>query len=281
MRQIALVGTAETGVDAPFNDPDYEIWGVSARAPYVTRATRWFELHRLDGEPREWVDNWRKVIKIFSHDCELIMFYPEDLGPKVTQYPIDRITARFGTYFMTSTFSWMIALAIDEMCPLDGKWEPGEIAIFGVDMEYGTEYRQQRVGLRHFIDLARVLGITITRLASGGLSYEPIPYPLWQDDPLINKLDQRTRANQQKLENMNVGIGSTRAMLAQNRAILDELGLMERCRWKDGRKLKERKLELEQEFDALMQVSSETSKSIVSMEGALEEQRWLRDYLSP
>lgn len=278
MRQIALVGTAESGVDAPFNDPEYEIWGVSARAPYVTRADRWFELHRLDGEPREWVDNWRNIIKVFSHDLELFMFYPEpDLGPKVTQYPIDRITHRFGTYFMTSTFAWMIALAIDEMCPLDEKWEPGEIAIFGVDMEYGTEYRQQRVGFRHFIDLARILGITVTRLASGGLSYEPIPYPLWQDDPLINKLDQRTRGNQEKLGNMDAGINSTHMMIAQNRGVFDELDLFE----KDGYSIEERRAELEEEYKALMRTSSETSKSIVSMEGALEEQKWLRDYLSP
>ena len=142
MRRIALVGTTNSGAQAPFDDQSFDIWGVSARAVYVTRADRWFELHRLDGEPKEWADNWRKTVKKFSHDVELMMFYPEpDLGPKVVTYPAERITARFGTYFMTSTFSWMMALAIDEMCPVSKKWKPGEIALYGVEMEYGTEYR--------------------------------------------------------------------------------------------------------------------------------------------
>jgi len=278
MRRIALVGTTNSGEDAPYADPSFEIWGVSARAAYVTRATRWFELHRLEGEPREWADNWRKTIRTFSHDVELMMFYPEpNLGPKVTRYPAERITSRFGTYFMTSTFSWMMALAIDEMCPKDGKWEPGEIAIFGVDMEYATEYREQRAGLRHFIDLARVMGIQVTVLANGGQAYEPVPYPLWQDDPLISKLNLRIERTKQKLANLDVGIQNTRTLISQNKAILAEMELSQQ----EGYSLEARKVELEEELHDFLEASAGTSKEIVQREGAYEEQQWLRDYLTP
>jgi hypothetical protein len=278
MRRVALVGTSNSGEDAPFADPSYEIWGVSARAQYVTRADRWFELHRIEGEPRQWANNWRETVKTFSQDCELIMFYPEpELGPKVTTYPTERITARFGTYFMTSTFSWMMALAIDEMCPLNETWKPGEIALFGVDMEFGTEYREQRVGLRHFIDLARVLGIAVIRLANGGLSYEPIPYPFWQDDPLISKLDMRTERNQQNLANLDVGIRNTHIMIAENNAISAEIDRFQQ----EGYSIEGRQAELDKELKALTDTSRETSKEIVRREGILEEQKWLRDYLSP
>lgn len=278
MRRIALIGTAESGVDAPFADPDYEIWGVSARLEYVTRATRWFELHRLDGEPRAFADGWRKTVKEFSHDVELVMFYPEpDLGPKVTQYPTERITSRFGTFFMQSTFSWMMALAIDEMCPLGEKWEPGEIALFGVDMEYDTEYQEQRAGLRHFIDLARVLGITITRLADGGLSYEPVPYPFWQDDPLMSKLAKRAESNRQKLANLDVGIKNTHMMIAENNAVSAEIDRSQ----EEGYDFKARQAELDTELAALNSTARETSIEIVTLEGAREEQRWFKDYLSP
>lgn len=278
MRRIALVGTANSGADAPFEDISYEIWGVGCRAPYVTRATRWFELHRLEGEPRKWTDEWREHVKVFSHDCELLMLYPEfDLGPKVTAYPAARITERFGTYFMTSSFSWMIALAIDEMCPQGGEWGFGEIALFGIDMEHGTEYREQRTGLRHFIDLARVMGITITRLANGGLSYEPVPYPLWQDDPLISKLKQRTDLNSQKLANMDVGIKNIQAMMIQNNAASAEIDLSQ----KEGYSVEDRRAELDKELEELSRTSSATSKDILKREGALEEQFWLKDYLAP
>ncbi len=256
----------------------YEIWGVSARAPYVTRANRWFEIHRLDGEPRNWANGWRETVKKFSHDVELMMFYPEpDLGPKVTRYPVERISARFGTYFMTSTFSWMMALAIDEMCPVGEEWSLGEISLFGVEMEHGTEYREQRAGLRHFMDLARTLGITVVVIANGGLAYEPVPYPLWQDDPMINKLDTRIKWSQEKLANLDVGIKNTRMMMAQNRALLAEFDL---SRVK-GYSRKKRREEIEEELEALRGVSSGTSKEMVQLEGAYEEQQWFRDYLSP
>jgi len=69
-------------------------------------------------------------------------------------------------------------------------------------------------------------------------------------------------------------------MMAENQAISGELKLMKQPRWKDGRTLEKRKLELEQEFDALMQTSAGTSKEIVQLEGAHEEQQWMRDYLN-
>ncbi len=277
MRRIALVGTADTGDQAPYDDSSFEIWGVSARAHYVTRATRWFELHRLSGEPQDWADNWRKTVKTFSHDVELMMLYPEpDLGPRVTTYPAERIAARFGTYFMSSTFSWMIALAIDEMCPKGEEWNPGEIALFGVDMEHGTEYREQRAGAHHFINLARVMGITVTLIVSGGLAYEPVPYPMWQDDPLTNKLNLRTKRSRERLANLDVGIKNTRMMIAQNNALLMEFDLAQQ----KGYSIEKRREEIEDELQDLIKTSSGTSKEIVQIEGAHEEQQWMRDYLS-
>ena len=292
MRRIALVGTTGSGADAPYDDLNYEIWGCSSRMKYVTRATRWFELHRFGAESKAWADGWRKLLKMFTGDLELMMFYPEpDLGPKVTQYPTERITSRFGTYFMQSSFSWMMALAIDEMCPQGEEWEPGEIALFGVEMEYETEYQQQRAGLRHFIDLAKVMGITVTRLTDSGISYEPVPYPFWQDDPLMAKLEKRTKANSEKLTNLDAGIKNTRTMIAENNAIDNELGrfihpLIHKFPESEERtaalvKVAARQQGLENELKELYRVSKETSIEIVTLEGAREEMRWFKDYLSP
>jgi hypothetical protein len=278
MRRIALVGTASSGAHAPYHDESWEIWGVSARAPYVTRANRWFELHRLAGEPGEWAKIWRETIKTFSSEVDLYMFYPEpDLGPHIVEYPHERITARFGTYFMTSTFSWMMALAIDELRPADGEPVDGEIAVFGVDMEYGTEYAQQRSGFRHYMDLARAMGIPITRLASSGLSYEPVPYPMWQDDPLLNKLDARQTDSRNKLLAFDEAISKTRTMIAQTGALIAEIRQSD----KDGYDKAARLAALEKEHASLMETSALLSKDIVHFTAAEEEQQWLRDYLAP
>lgn len=247
------------------------------RAACVTRADKWFELHRLDGEPQLWAQKWRESMRKFTHDIpEVLMFYPEyDLAPNVQAYPHERIAARFGSFFMTSTFSWMMALAIDELRPVGGDPIDGEIAIFGVEMEYETEYREQRTGLRHFIDVAKVLGIKVSLLASGGLAYEPVPYPFWQDDPLLSKLDLRTQNTQAKITAFDESIRNTRTMIAQNAASLAEIELSK----KKGYRRAERTKALEAETAELVQMSSQLSKDIVMAEAANEEQRWLGDYL--
>ena len=278
MRKIALIGTGASGVEGPYDDESYEIWGVASRFPYVTRADRWFELHRMNGETQAWQDNWRKAMHNsgLGREVELLMFYPEpELGPKVAAYPYQRITARFGTYFMTSSFSWMLALAIDELRPKGGEPVPGELGIWGVDMEYGTEYRQQRAGFRHFVDLARVMGVAISRFADSGLSFEPVPYPLWQDDPLINKLEKRNRETIDKMKNFEETLLHTRSMIAQNEMAI---GVLSKPLVKKERLA--RIASLEKELKGLLTTSAQISHDIVAHTAIESEQRWFRDYLS-
>lgn len=283
MRRIALVGTASSGVGAPFDDPSFEIWGVSMRAPYVTRANRWFELHRLDGEPPEWAASWRETLKGFSSDIgEVLMFWPEyKLAPKVIAYPYNKIAERFGTYFMTSSFSWMMALAIDEMRPLDNNGHPqsfhngDEISIFGVDMEAGTEYRQQRSGFRHYIDLARALGIIVTRDVAGGLVFEPSPYPFIQDDPILCKLERRNGEIKGGLARLLKSRDATRTLIAQNTAILEELTMFETS----GYDIAKRRDAVNKEKESLLDQLSQLSINISAHEAVDMEQAWFLDYL--
>lgn len=279
-RKIWLIGTASSGADAPYDDPSWEIWGVSARASYVTRATRWFELHRLEGEPRDWADRWRETMKTFTADVELLMFYPEyDLGPNVKPYPYDWIVGRFGTYFMTSTFAWMMALAIDELRPPSRPSVPGRIGFSGVDMEYGTEYREQRAGFHHFIDMCRILRIPVTRLADSGLSFEPVPYPLWQDDPLLAKLTKRRDETARQLEEYNNSQRLTQQMIAQNRILEQELRQIQTNG--KGYDVAARLAALEKENVNLTQTSQKLSADIVALNGRWDEQNWLKSYLTP
>ena len=184
-RKICLVGTASSRDAAPVDDESWEIWGLAARGN-LKRATRWIEAHRLAGEPQAWANEWRRIISTFADETEVLMFYPEPLGKKVRLFPVEEIQHRFGSYFMTSTFAWAMALAIHEMAPPGQRAVPGDtIMICGVDMEYGTEYREQRVGFRHMIQVASHFGIAIERIVDSGLSFEPVPYPFWQDDPVL------------------------------------------------------------------------------------------------
>ena len=282
MRKIALVGTSPTGESAPYHDESWEIWGVSQRAKYVTRASRWFELHRLDGEPAHFQKEWRESMRAFLNNktaksIPLYMMYPETgLTESVIQYPADAMIARFGTYFMTSSFAWMMAMAIDEIRPLAGHKVNGEIAIYGVEMEYGTEYRRQRVGFRHFIDLARVLDIPITRLAEGGLAYEPIPYPMWQDDPLLCKSMARHEDASKQLKELDDTIYHTRQGISATEGALNELELQDKPDYDKG----QRTAALEKQLSSLLDSSAQTSKGIVQWQAIKGEHDWLQDYLS-
>lgn len=281
-----MVGTAGSRVGAPCENPDIEIWGVSSRGN-LSRADRWFELHRIDGtfDGAGEADAWRAEIKKFCADIPaLYMLYPEpDLAANVVAYPHDRITARFGTYLMTSTFAWMMALAIDEMAPIDPDGtrhfaKPGsKISIYGVDMEYGSEYSQQRQAFRSFIKIAEQLGIEVMRVVSGGLIYEPVPYPMWQDDPLLTKLTRRNNEAREKLATFDKSLRMTRTMIAQHNTLLDHIAQTHQPGYDEAQRLRE----LERELDGLMNTSAQLSQDIVHWQGVCEEQEWLRGYLSP
>jgi hypothetical protein len=285
-RKICLVGTASSRDAAPVDDPSWEIWGLAARGN-LKRATRWIEAHRLDGEPQAWANGWRKIMRTFADDTDLYMFYPEPLGKKVKQFPVDELAARFGTYFMTSSFAWAMAMAINEMAPIGKKAVAGDtIMICGVDMEYGTEYREQRVGFRHMMQVAKHFGIQIERIVDSGLSYEPIPYPMWQDDPVLNKSKLRLRQTVAQMEEWEGSLKNTRMLLDQ-----DEFGLMmlDEIEGKLGdmppAALKEwvikKRAELSEEKVGLLKRSDRLSRQILQAEGAKGEQEWLHDYLQP
>lgn len=279
-RKIALVGTTDSGKLAPLDDDTWEIWGVGGRREWMTRANRWYEVHRLAGESEKWVENWQEQARSFDGKTDIFMHYPESgFGERVFAYPVDRIMARFGTYFMTSSFSWMMAAAIDELCPEGGDSVPGEIAIYGIDMEAGAEYLQQRAGLHHFIDLARVMGIRITRLASSGISCEPIPYPMWQDDPLLNKLDKRQVEARDKLVSYDEAKTRTMMMIAQNEAAIAVLNkyAVPVALPAESRKEIER---LEKETAALNSTLRTLEDDLILWSGVESEQQWLRDYLA-
>jgi hypothetical protein len=285
-RKIAIIGTAGSGIAAPYDDPSWEIWGVAGRNAFVTRADRWFELHRLDGEHPDFRDHWRGRIPTVMEDVAVLyMIWPEeDLAPgKVKRFPVEPLIERFGTFFMTSSFAWMFAMAIDEICPIvDGRVtlaEPGtEIFLCGVDMEYDTEYRCQRAGARHFMELSKTLGIKVTRVADGGLAMEPVPYPMWQDDPLLNKAEARAAEVRKDLDARSKTLRSMHEVVANIRGALGELKLQYE---QPDYNRDARADTLELQLDANLKSIEELSKDVTTLEGHSEELGWLLDYLKP
>jgi len=177
-KKVAIVGFAGTRDEAPFNDPDYEIWTVNNLHNFVPRQDRIFQIHQrwewnpAPGEPKHHGVDTNKHVQ-FLQTCGIPVYtvehYPDI--PTSIRYPLEEMIEEFGiprtghdqtkdAYF-TNTVSFMIALAIYE------KFET--IEIYGVDMAVGTEYDSQRPSCEYYIGIAKGRGIEVKLPASADL----------------------------------------------------------------------------------------------------------------
>jgi hypothetical protein len=165
-KRVAIVGCSDSKKEAPFDDTEWEIWGVNNLYPMISRADRWFEIHSIThdgkqflrrGEPLfrgQKVDEYLKGLGDWAkkQNCRVYMQQKWDVVPTSEVYPVNEIIAKFGDYF-TNSISWMIALAISEGFE--------EIAIYGVDMAVDTEYHHQRPSCEYIMGVAAGLGIKV------------------------------------------------------------------------------------------------------------------------
>jgi hypothetical protein len=148
--KVAIVGAAPaTRAQVPWDDESWEIWGLSDQYPWMKRWDRWFELHNLqryrekDPSYVEWLGKQTKPLCVQEVTDEL---------PNATRFPIEDFTKRFGSY-VTNSISYMIGFALMQGAK--------QIALYGVEMAYGSEYAYQRPNVELFIGLARGAGVNV------------------------------------------------------------------------------------------------------------------------
>ena len=140
--KIGILGSASSFHQAPFLDPSWELWACNVGPlPDGARWDRWFDLHddaSIDTYPghREFLTSQTKPVY------------------RRQNYPIAAMTAKYGTWFFTSSIAYMLAMALEE--------GPEEIGLWGVDMADATEYSSQKNGCRFFLQLALMRGIKVT-----------------------------------------------------------------------------------------------------------------------
>lgn len=209
-KKICIYGTTPSRSLGPWNDPSWDHWTIGPGGSDEPRMpwNRIFELHGPTTWPRAFRHHVHelekscnaiptefmahiKALKVLtesnSHALPIAFDGYLDLlkgtkKPKVvyTQKPLEgceanvvldleKLHERYGRVWFTSQISYALALAIDEKAT--------DIGIFGIDLESGEEYRSQFLGARHFIDLARRMGINIVLPQGCGLLRDPHPYP--------------------------------------------------------------------------------------------------------
>jgi len=155
-KRIALVGTCPSSrMLAPYTNGDWEIWACSPGNAYgvLPRVTRWFEIHGDLG----WLESGKwgasDYVEWLNDQDFLIYAQSREYIKRATMYPLDEMIAKHSLYFFTSTFAYMMALAISEGAT--------EIGLFGIDMTTPGEYAEQRPAMQHFIVMCMAMGIKI------------------------------------------------------------------------------------------------------------------------
>ena len=164
--KVAIVGFTGTREQAPYNDPEFEIWTVNNLYRFVPRQDRIFELHtreQIAADLTHGVDGKTYIEELASMTIPVYMQekYPDI--PASIKYPLDKMIDEFGiersninhkpdAYF-TNSISFMIALAIYEGFK--------EIHVYGVDLAIGVEYIEQRPSCEYYLGIAKGRGIKL------------------------------------------------------------------------------------------------------------------------
>lgn len=197
---VAFVGFADHGrEDVPWDDPAFEIWGLNEEYvnPWMKRWDRWFQLHTKENYSRptnqadpnhfEWLKKQRGF-PIYLHKLD------PDI-PAGVEYPMDEIVEKFGDPYFTSSFAYLVALALH----LDKK----VISVHGFLMASDTEWYYQKPGGEYWIGMARGRGVEVRILPGSpvcrGLMYGREAFPFISREFMANRISTLTVEEQNKI----------------------------------------------------------------------------------
>ena len=159
----------------------------------------WPEAAQYGPQYIEWLK--QQTFPIYMQDNRLV--------PNATPLPIQELVGEFGKFFFTSSFAYMLAMAI--------KAGANEIALFGIDMASKDEYIKQRPGGHYFMQKAAERGIIVSVPYESDLAQPPPLYGYDDSTPFGRKLHMRKTEMQSRVAAMNIEL----MKLQQAKAFLD------------------------------------------------------------
>lgn len=243
--KIAILGSAPSSMSmAPFGDTTWKIWGCSPGLyPNCPRVDAWFELHRWEppviGNPAQQKPWFSPEYVAWMGKQRLVwMFAKVPEIPGSEPFPTEELCRKFGNFFMTSSISWMMAMAIDQIL-LERETRtaaPGDfdsIALYGVDMAASEEYGYQRAGCQYFIQMCINLGIVVQIPPESDL-LRPMPmYGIWESSHFAIKMTKRKAELQSRLAHHQTTAAEHNNQVMFLRGALDDLEYMIQT-WHEG-----------------------------------------------
>ena len=193
--RAALVGTCPSSrMLAPYANGDWEIWACSPGNAYgqLPRVTRWFEIHGDLGWAESGTWGASKYVDWLNDQDFMIYAQSREYIKRAVAYPLDEMIAKHSLYFFTSTFAYMMALAIAEGAE--------EIGLYGIDMTLPGEYASQRPAMQHFIVMCMAMGIKVGAPDESDIMRPPPLYGYVDGTPEGRKLQVYTTELEEKLK---------------------------------------------------------------------------------
>lgn len=146
--KVAIVGLSDSWRYAPWEEADWQLWGLPWHEGQWRVMHRLFEMHDMrllqsehSGRPEGYLDRLK--------ECQPYMQEASEYGKR---YPFEDVAKTTGGYW-NSSIAYALAMAIHEGAQ--------EIGIWGVDMLGEDEYGYQRPNIEYLIGLARGRGIAV------------------------------------------------------------------------------------------------------------------------
>jgi hypothetical protein len=199
--KVAIVGFTASRNLAPWNDPEYEIWGMNALFlhPEVKRASRWFDLHRFDT-----IDTRRKEWYQKQFSGPIYLQEKEATVKSSIAFPKDEVEKYFNDDYFTSSVAWILALAI--------KLGYKEIHMYGIDMSAEHEYFGQRPCVEYWMGIAKGRGIKTYVPPVSDLTAATHQYGYGSDGGFRGRMKQRIKEINGRIAALDQQIGNMMAM---------------------------------------------------------------------
>lgn len=205
-KKIAICGFASSTTKyIPINDATWTIFCLNQLYRHLPRVDVHFDIHSYWEEGN--VEGTDHAGWLAACEIPVIMSAPDYARvPTAVQYPIDRLIAKHGIDYFTSTIALELAFALDlidtavearaKQIPMDGLtlWEARDrvralyqeytVGIFGVDLIVGTEYFVQKACAEFWIGQLESRGIFILLPPEAALLKQTHRYG-WDREPNV------------------------------------------------------------------------------------------------
>lgn len=157
--KVAVLGFTDSWKLAPFNDPEFEIWGLNELYQFIPRWDRWFDIHARGIYENDRNRVHDHILKLRAMTCPIYMQQHWDDIPNSVPYPLQEIAKAFpnpcpdARPYLTNSITYMILLAL-----LEGFQE---LHVYGVDMAHDTEYSFQKPSCEWAVGIVQGKGIKL------------------------------------------------------------------------------------------------------------------------